>query len=157
MTEEANQADRDSHKKFAVSLFNLVWKYLGMSERTPEEDDTMVHAAHASRYHWGEIGAPVNLARGDWQLSRVYAVLKQPVPALYYAQKCLTICQENNIGDFDLAYAYEALARTYAVDGQPDECRRYLNLAKEAGEKIAEDEDKTLFISDLETIPGYEK
>ena len=24
----------------------------------------MIHAAHASRYHWGEVGEPVNLARG---------------------------------------------------------------------------------------------
>ena len=42
----------------------------------------MLHAAHASRFHWGEVGEPVNFARGEWQISRVYAVLGRPEPAI---------------------------------------------------------------------------
>ena len=36
----------------------------------------MIHAAHASRFHWSraEGAESVNLARGEWQCSRVYAV-----------------------------------------------------------------------------------
>jgi hypothetical protein len=37
-----------------------------------------VHSAHASRYHWGAAGdadEAVNLARGEWPCSRVYAIL----------------------------------------------------------------------------------
>ena len=42
--------------------------------RSREDDDRMIHAAHASRFHWGEAPEckPENLARGDWQVSRVY-------------------------------------------------------------------------------------
>jgi hypothetical protein len=153
MTEEL----QEQHRKFGVSLFNQVWELLEKQDRTPEEDDKMLHTAHASRYHWGEIGQPVNFARGEWQISRVYAVLNRGEPALYHAQKCLTICQQNNIGDFDLAYAYEALARASAVAGNQPETNRYLKLAQEAGEQISEDDDQKLFYSDLETIPGYQK
>src|SRR5215218_5159161 len=98
----------------------------------------MLHAAHASRFHWGEVGEPVNFARGEWQVSRVYAVLGRSEPALFHAHRCLEICQAHQIGDFDLAFAYEALARASAVAGQPDDCARYAELARQAGEQIAE-------------------
>jgi len=144
-----------AQKQLAIDLFNSVWDMLKMSERTQAEDDNMLHAAHASRYHWGQVGAPVNLARGEWQVSRVYSVLKRAEPALYHARRCLELCQENQIGDFDLAYAYEALARASAVAGDLDECKRYLSLALQAAEDIVEEEDKKYFLSDLETVPGY--
>ena len=57
MTTENAQA-HDLHKKFAVELFNRTWDLLDKEDRTQEEADTMIHAAHASRYHWGEIGTP---------------------------------------------------------------------------------------------------
>jgi len=42
------------HKKMAVDLFNRTWDLLDKSERTPEENDELVHAGHASRYHWAK-------------------------------------------------------------------------------------------------------
>lgn len=144
------------HRKLAVDLFNHVWELLEKSDRSQQEDDEMVHAAHASRYHWGLVGTPLNFARGEWQISRVYSVLGRPEPALFHAHRCLEICQENGIGDFDLAYAYEALARAYNVAGKPGESRHYLVLATEASEAIAEQEDKDLLLSDLGTISSQE-
>lgn len=142
------------HRKFAVDLFNLVWELLEKAERSQEENDSMLHAAHASRYHWGQVGAPVNLARGEWQISRVYSVLNRLEPALYHARRCLEICQQNDIGDFDLAYAYEALARATALAGDRTECKIYHELARKAGEMIREEDDKELFFKDLDTVPG---
>lgn len=155
MTEEKRYTEQEFHKKLAVDLFNLVWSLMDKKERTKEEDDKMVHAVHASRFHWGEIGKPVHFERGEWQISRVYAVLNRPQPALYHAKRCLEICKENNIGDWDIAFAYEAMARAYAVAGEKTESEKYMKLAKEAGEQIKEKEDKDLFISDLKTVPGY--
>ena len=114
----------------------------------------MLHAAHASRYHWGEIGEAVHFARGEWQISRVYSVLNRSEPAHYHAQRCLDICQQNNIADFDLAYAYEALARAAAIAKNTADTQKYLELARAAGENIAEADDKALFVSDLATIPN---
>lgn len=128
--------------KFAVDLFNLVWNLLDKKDRTKQEEDKMVHAAHASRFHWGEIGTAVNLTRGEWQISHVYSVLNRPQSAIYHAKRFLEICQENNIGDFDLAFAYEAMARAYAVAGKKTDCENYIELAKKAGEKIKSREDK---------------
>jgi hypothetical protein len=48
----------------------------------------------------------------------------------------LELCQEHGIGDWDLAFAHEALARASAVDG--DRAAR----------------DRELLDADLRTIPG---
>lgn len=141
------------HRKFGVDLFNEVWGFLEKPERTVEENDTMLHAAHASRYHWGIVGEPVNFARGEWQVSRVYSVLNRSEPALYHARRSLEICLANQIGDFDLAFAYEALARAAAVGGEREAAQKYYAQAKEAGDAIQEAEDKAWFMTNLESIP----
>jgi len=114
----------------------------------------MIHMAHASRHHWAQVGTAVNLARGEWQVSRVYATLRRAEPALYHAARCLQICQENGIGDFDLAFAYEALARASAVAGRIADCAEFLQTAREAAGNIAEMDDRELRLRDLETIPS---
>jgi len=153
MTTENKQAD-DLHKKFAVELFNRTWDLLDKEDRTPEEADTMIHAAHASRYHWGEIGTPLEFERGEWPLSRVYAVLTHPEAALYHAQRCLDICMANEIRDFDLAFAYEALARAYAIAGEGAKSGEYTELAMKAAEEIEDKDNREYLEGELLTISG---
>ncbi|MDM7916076.1 MAG: hypothetical protein ACE15D_14275 [Candidatus Eisenbacteria bacterium] len=141
------------HKKAAVDLFNEVWTLMEKNDRTVEETDRMIHAAHASRFHWGEVGTPVHLARGEWQVSRVYAILGRAEPSLYHARRCLDLCERHAIGDFDLAYAYEALARAHAVGGDQEEALRCRALAVDAGQRITDEEDRKLLQSDIETVP----
>ncbi|MGB8648441.1 MAG: hypothetical protein WCF84_24610 [Anaerolineae bacterium] len=156
MSDQPPLSEQGWHHKFAIDLFNDCWKLLGKADRTAAEDDTMINTAHASRYHWGVVGAPSNLAIGEWQLSHVYAVLNRLEPSLYHATRSLQICQENGIGDFSLAYAYEALARAHALAGQADQAARYIELARTAGQQIKEEEDQKLFWNDLATVPGFE-
>ena len=150
MTEK--ETSREEHKKLAINLFNLTWSLLDKKDRTREENDKMIHAAHASRYHWGEVGTPLEFERGEWQISRVYSVLGRGEPALYHAKRCLEICKENNIGDFDIAFAYEAMARAYAVGESKEECEKNTELAREAAVQIKKKEDKDYFLSELKTI-----
>ena len=64
----------------------------------------MIHAAHASRYHWGEVGDDVHLARGEWQCARVYSVLGRAEPALWHARRCVELAEADpNREDWDLA------------------------------------------------------
>jgi hypothetical protein len=140
----------DPRRKLAVDLFNYTWSLLDKKKRTREQDDAMLHAAHASRHHWGQVGKPVNLVRGEWQVSRVYAVLKRAEPALHHATRCLELCREHQIGDFDLAFAYEALARASAVAGRAKDVGRYLRLAEKV--PIDKKEDREFFEKDLATV-----
>ncbi|MER7180411.1 MerR family transcriptional regulator [Streptomyces hyaluromycini] len=141
-------------RRLAVDLFNGVWRLLEKEDRGVEDDDRMLHMAHASRHHWGQVGAPVNLSRGEWQCSRVYSVLGRAEPALHHARRGLELCRAHGIGDWDLAYAYESLARAHAVAGDREQARGWTEQALAAAEDIAEDEDRELLLSDLETIPA---
>jgi hypothetical protein len=144
--------DPSDERQLAVDLYNQVWTLLRLDGRTPEQEDEMIHAAHASRHHWGQIGAPENRARGEWQCSRVYAVLGRGEPAIHHARRCLEICEEHGIGDWDLAFAYEALARAHGVGGDEGAAARYKALAREAGDAIADPEDREVFDDDYATL-----
>jgi DNA-binding transcriptional MerR regulator len=154
MPTTAEPMQAEDERRLAASLFNRTWTLLEKEDRSRDEDDAMIHMAHASAHHWRQIGTPQNVARGEWQCSRVYAVLRRAEPCLHHAQRVLDICQENDLRDFDLAFAYEALARGHAVAGDAEQARAYTEQALAAAEDIAEADDRELLLTDLETIPG---
>ncbi|MFW9851081.1 MAG: hypothetical protein ACFFF4_18295 [Candidatus Thorarchaeota archaeon] len=157
---EPTKEELKLHRKMAAQYFNQTWDLMEKENRTKEDDDLMIHTAHASRYHWGILvssdkydeAGPENLERGEWQISRMYTVLKRPEPALHHAQRCLDICKENKIGDWDIAFAYEAMARANSIAKNKEETNKFLKLAKEAGEKIKKKEDKDYLLSEIKTI-----
>lgn len=146
----------DDERHLAAALFNATWTLLEKDDRTREDDDAMVHMAHASAHHWRQVGKPENVARGEWQCSRVYAALHRAEPCLHHAQRTLDLCQQHGLGDFDLAFAYEALARGHAIAGDTAQARAYTEQALAAAEDIKDDEDRELLLTDLGTIPGQD-
>lgn len=80
-------------------------------------------------------------------------MLQRAEPALHHAHRVLEIREENKIGDWDLGFAYEAIARAYAVTGDAQQARAYTDQALAAAEEIAEAEKRELLLDDLETIP----
>jgi hypothetical protein len=145
---------RAIHRKLAVDLFNQVRALLEKPDRTPLENDEMIHASHASRHHWGIVGQPVNLARGEWEISHVYAALGRAESARIHAQRSLELCRDNSIADFDLAFAHEALARAAALAGDAPERDLQLALARDTGAAIADKEDRDYYFQQLATVPG---
>jgi DNA-binding transcriptional MerR regulator len=149
--------DPQAERALGAGLFNATWTLMEKENRTREDDDAMLHMAHASAHHWRQVGKPENFARSEWQCSRVYAVLRRPEPCLHHAQRVLDICNENGIGDFDLAFAYEALARGSAIAGDMEQAKAYTEQALAAADGISEDDDRDLLLTDLETIPGQQR
>ncbi|MFI5226112.1 MAG: helix-turn-helix domain-containing protein [Candidatus Limnocylindrales bacterium] len=147
------ELDEAARRRFAADLYNHVWTLLEVPHRTAAQTDEMIHTAHASRYHWGTVGDPPNLARGEWLCSRVYAVLGRGEPALWHARRCLTINEEAGIADWDIAAAYEAMARASAVAGDLPAARSWADRARQACAAIAEDDDREVIVGDLATIP----
>jgi hypothetical protein len=129
---------------------------LEKDRRSANETDLMIHAAHASRYYWEEIGVAANRARGEWMCSRVYSVLGRSEPALWHARRCLDLAEAGGEGfeDWDLGMAYEAMARAYAVAGSEAAAARYMALAQAELPKIAEDDDREVLEKDLASIPA---
>jgi hypothetical protein len=142
--------DADGHRALARELNGAVWDGLG-SDRDPVRDAELVDTAHASLYHWRACGGPVEAARGEWLVSRVYAVNGRPEPALHHAQRSYDLCVGHGFGGFDLGYAYEGMARALAVAGQ--DYAEWHAKAVAAGEALTDDEDRAIFQGDLAAGP----
>ncbi len=152
MVETMMKLSPDQHRQCAKALFNSVWTLLEQPERTRDEDDLMVHRAHAMMLHWLQVGEPVNFARGEWQLSRVYAVLGRFEPAVHHAERCRVICEDTGLGAFDKAFACEALARAHAVGGNEPEMESFLDRARAAAREVDDEADRAILLADLTTV-----
>lgn len=151
MSEEQKYTLGEAQTEFAKLSNGQVWKLLGNTDRSSEEDEEMVRAAFASLYHWTYAGTETHHQRGEWMIAHVYTVLGDAGPALKHAQRCLelTKAHKGQMQDFDIAYAYEGMARANALAGDAETAKKYLELAKSAGEDIADAEDKEWFVGDL--------
>ncbi len=145
------------HRELAKALNGEVWDLLGNANRNREDDLRMIHTAHASLYHWLHAGTGVHAQRGEWLVANVYNTLGYGQAALLHAKRCkdLTEQYQDELRDFDRAYAYEALARAYAVLGNKDQAARYKVEARRLGGQIADAEDKQIFTNDFESGNWY--
>jgi hypothetical protein len=144
------KSEREFHRKTAVRCFNETWDYLEKKERTELDDQEMLRLAHASRYHWGIVGTPRNKAVGDWQISHVYAALKQPHLSLLFAKSSLKTCKREKLSEV-LATAYEAVARAYAVAENHASASKYLKLARDQLETLdLRAEDRNVYLGQIE-------
>jgi hypothetical protein len=67
--------EKECYKKLAINAFNETWDYLEKEERSKEENEKMLQLAYASLFLWSKVGIPLNIERGEWLLSRVYATI----------------------------------------------------------------------------------
>jgi DNA-binding transcriptional MerR regulator len=150
-----SEIDPTTRRKMAADLFNHVWTLLETPNRTPEQDDEMLHATHASRFHWGEagVGEPVNLARGEWQVSRVYAVLGRAEPALWHGRRCLSLVEQHGLSQFDVGAASEAIARAYLTAGDLAKVAAWKARAVALLDRIEDVDDREILEGDLATLP----
>ena len=140
------------HKEEAVKCFNATWDLIDKVDRTHEDDVNMIHMAHASRYHWGQIGTALEFTWGEWQISRVYSLLGMGDSTLFHAKEALRLCLDNGIGDFDLAFAYEAMARAYSVVGNEGEKATFTKKAEEVAKAIKDEGNRKYVESEISTI-----
>jgi DNA-binding transcriptional MerR regulator len=151
----AEALDTEAERRLGVDLFNKTWTLMEKTDRTQDDDDEMMHCAHASAYHWRQVGTAANRSRSEWQCSRVYAILGRPEPALAHARRCLEIVEAHpdDMKDWDKPAALEALARAHWVAGDLDEARRYAEKGRTLTARIEDEDDRAIIEADFATIP----
>ena len=140
------------HKQFAIELYNNVRAMIEKSDRSDYDNIRMIHMAHTSLYHWSYIGEAINMVRGEQQISKVYCAVGLLESAIYHAQKSLSICLNNQIGDIDLAYAYEVLMHTAILKQNEEDFNKYQAMAYEASKQIISINNRNDFIRELDKI-----
>jgi hypothetical protein len=117
VVEEGDEVVARWHRRFAVELFNRSWDLLEQPDRSPDEDAEMLAAAFGSAWHWGQVGTAENIALGDHQIAKVASQVGQPALALAYARRALEAIEIGHFGDWQVAAAYEGMARACAAAG----------------------------------------
>ena len=142
----------DEHRALGVELYNETWELL----EEGAAPDVIVDAAHASAHHWRHAtgATAANSARSHWLCSHVYAMVGRPEPALHHAERCLALVHgaPEEMEEFDLPAAYEALARAHAVAGRSEEARRFLELGRTEAAMLSDAEDREHLESQLASI-----
>src|SRR4030042_3644835 len=85
----------ESHRPFSAHCFNAAWSIIDKADRTREDDEAMLHAAHASAWHWAHRPdrTPTNRSVGYWQLSRGYALVGDGVSARRDGEPSVAVSQ----------------------------------------------------------------
>jgi uncharacterized protein YndB with AHSA1/START domain len=140
------------HRSQGIECNNSAWEMIE-AERNPENDEEMLRRAYASSYHWARAArrGPANDARGAWLLAKVQLLVGQPQLSLRYADRCMSICEENGLADFDLAYAHEARARALKALGDDIGAAQSWEMANSV--PIADADDKAILAADLAVGP----
>lgn len=134
---------------FGPRAFNEAWALLDLDEPTREEEESMLAATFAQRYHWYQVGTPRNQAIADWQVSRVAAVLGYADLALRFGERSLAICQDNDLDAFVTGFAHEAIARAAADVDDVGMFTEHLEAAKEKLAEIEDPEERDVLEADL--------
>ncbi len=143
------------HKQIAINLNQQAWTLLDKEDRSPEENDEMLHVAHASLWHWLQVGTQVNRQRGLWLVGRVHVLLGNAEAAMRYARQTmdLTETHQEDMADFDHAYASELLARATLLAGEEGDAAALFRKAARLGQLIHGEQNRKIFFSDLGAIP----
>ena len=157
MTDTLSQEEREAHEGFAKQLHGRTWLLIEKPDRDGLETETMIHAAHASCYHWLQSGTGVHHQRGIWLIARAYTVAGRAAQAVFYANRCqeLTKVHKEVLEDFDFAFAEECIARASALAGDKPKALNHIETARTRGEEIAESEDREIFLKELEGGEWY--
>lgn len=147
--------DRETQRGLAAGLFNRSWDLLEIEDRTARQDAELIDTAHASAWHWRQVGTPANEARGHWMLARVYAVLGHGPESVYHARCANEIVALGGEGleDWDAASAAEGMARALVANGDLVAATEWKAKAQSLLDDISEAEERAVVEGDIATLP----
>jgi hypothetical protein len=143
----------DAHQHFSKHCFNRAWDLIDKPDRTPEDNERMIHLAHAALWHWSERPdcTSKNFSIGYWQLSRIYALVGEGSHSAKYGRICLEITPQDDA--FLLGYAHEALARAEKIQGNIAKAKEHHAEATRLAKSLDDAESQMMLMNDLNNIP----
>jgi len=146
--------DAAAHRALGAGLFNRTWDLLEREDRTARDDSELIDTAHASAWHWRQVGTAANEARGHWILARVYSVLGHGAEALYHATRANEVLDAGGDGieDWDRPAAAEAMARALLAQGDLAGASAWKARAETLLADVADPEDRRVVEADLAAL-----
>jgi hypothetical protein len=143
--------DAETQRRIAATLYNRTWDLLDLGdERTDAQDHELVDVAHASNWHWSQVGGLEQAVVGEWLISRAHAAVGNGEAAVRHAQRAFTLLHSGEgLPDWLEASVQEGLARAHLADGDRDAAEFAFHAGTDALERITEDDDRALIAGQL--------
>ena len=140
------------HRRFAAGCNNRAWD-LSTQVRTPAEDLEMLNVAHASAWHWGQVGTELNRMRATMLLAEVHALLGMGASALALAEAMRAYFTGRETPDWELAFMHTIYAHAAFAAGRLAEYREAHTQAVAAIGALAREEDRNLVAQTFRLVP----
>jgi hypothetical protein len=153
MSDTPNERDRAAwHERFAAECNNRAWD-LSLATRSAADDREMLDAAHASAWHWAEIGTELNRMRATMLLAEVHALLGMGERALAYAEEMRAYFVAHECPDWEIAFCHAIFAHAAHAAGRAAEHRDAYAEAEAALATIADDEERGIVAATFAHVP----
>lgn len=153
MSEEKKYTLDEAHRFFGVEFNNAIFGFAEKENLTDSEKEEMIQTAHAAVLHWQKFSKSTiaNSQRGYYMLAKAYVKAEEKENALKYTNLCydITTKNEDQLFDWDLAYAYEMKARVAAMHNDKETFEQFYKMAQEQEAKIKDPGDLKYFSMDF--------
>jgi hypothetical protein len=139
---------------FAVECNNRAWRLAEQDARTRDEDEEMLHCAHAAALHWGRVGTDLHRNRAAMLLAHVHALLGDGANALRYARPAFAYVERNESPAWEVAFAHAVLANAAAAAHDRALHAQHYNAARELGAALPDPEDRSIFEATFRVVPA---
>jgi hypothetical protein len=129
------------HRPLAVACNNMTWTLHDLgAQRTPEQTETMLRLAAASREHWSRAGGWLEIERAEYALALTHLSAGLHDDAWRHAGQCLAVCLHHAAPPFELVYAHEAMARVHHARREAGELAHHAQALQSAFERMKADD-----------------
>jgi hypothetical protein len=139
---------------FGIDCNNRAWRLSEQRLRSPEENEEMLHSAHAAALHWGKIGTDLHRARAEMLLGHVYALLGDGSNAMRYARRSFDFVAGRDSPAWEIAFAHAVLCNAAAAAGDSALHARHHERAKTLAAALEDAEDREIFDATFRVIPA---
>jgi hypothetical protein len=145
-------------RRLASQANNRAWTLSESVSRTAEDDEEMLHAAHAAMFFWQVAGNRQNRARAALLLAHVHALLNMGMSARHYESEWQRLSVDDAAEQWEVAIAHAVAANVAAANKAAEAHREHYAEARRTIDSLPNDEDRAILEATLRVVPvpaGY--
>ena len=140
-------------RRIAAQANNQAWTLAEAPQRSADEEEDMLQAAHAAMHLWKIVGNELQRAHAALLLAHVYALLRLPNPAAHYLAKTGTALFAAPAQPWEQALAHAVAANVAAARGDAAAYAEHLRQATEGTAALADPEERSIIEATLRVLP----
>jgi len=140
-------------RKLASAANNRAWTLSEQVTRTPDEDQEMLDAAHASHYLWRTIGNAKHFAMGHLLLGQVHALLGHASDALMHAKLAFGPLTGPDSEAWEVAISNAVMAHAAHCAGDVGLHASHYATAAQLTAALPDPQDQEIILATLRVVP----